>query len=160
MVTSTVDAKALAEMLEGDKLVILSYAEYQSLLEQARTLQDIRDRLDSFAGRSSAPSGAVTLWAEWRVQMETWIDEQPGYSAGEKQDLKDQIGKIQAESERGKALDAGRLEKLINTLAVIGPDVFEVATATLANPLAGIGVALKKIGDRARLERTTAKPIA
>jgi hypothetical protein len=153
MVMSTMDAKALAEMLERDKLVILPYAEYQSLLEQARTLQDIRDRLQAFAGQPSAPSGAATLWAEWRVQMETWIDGQPGYSTGEKQDLKDQIGKIQAESERGTALDTGRLEKLINTLAVIGPDVFEVATATLANPLAGIGVVLKKIGDRARLER-------
>ena len=85
--------------------------------------------------------------------MGDWIDEQPSYSATEKQDLKDQIGKIQAESERGTALDTGRLEKLINTLAVIGPDVFQVVTATLAKPLAGIGVALSKIGDRARLER-------
>ena len=56
-------------------------------------------------------------------------------------------------------MSASRLEKLINplllggnTLAVIGPDVFEVVTATLANPLAGLGVALKKIGDRAKLE--------
>ena len=114
-------------------------------------MQDIRDRLQAFAGQPSAPSGAVTLWAAWRDQMGDWIDEQPSYSATEKQDLKDQIGKIQAESERGTALNTGRLEKLINTLAVIGPDVFQVVTATLANPLAGIGVALKKIGDRARL---------
>jgi hypothetical protein len=153
MVMSMIDAKTLAEMLEREKLVILPYAEYQSLLDQARTLQDIRDRLQASVGQPSAPSGAATLWAEWRDQMGTWIDERPGYSASERQDLKDQIGKIQAECEQGAALDTSRLEKLINTLAVIGPDVFEVATATLVNPLAGIGVALKKIGDRARLER-------
>ena len=156
MVMSTIDAKALAEMLERDKLVILPYAEYQSLLEQARTLQDIRDRLQALAGQPSAPAGAATVWGQWRDQMGTWIDEQPGYSTSEKQDLKDQIGKIQGECERGAALDTSRLEKLINTLAVIGPDLFEVAMATLASPLAGIGVALKKIGDRARLERKTA----
>ena len=109
--------------------------------------------LEAPAGQPVAPSGAATPWAEWRDQMGTWIDEQPSYSASEKQDLKGQIGKIQAECERGAVLDTSRLEKLLNTLAVIGPDVFEVATATLANPLAGIGVALKKIGDRARLER-------
>ena len=153
MVMSTIDAKTLAEMLERDKLVILPYAEYQSLLEQSRTLQDIRDRLQAPAGQPSAPPGGATPWAEWRDQMGDWIDGQPSYSASEKQDLKDQIGKIQAECERGTALNVNRLEKLLNTLAVIGPDVFEVATATLTNPLVGIGVVLKKIGDRARLER-------
>jgi hypothetical protein len=151
MIMSTIDAKTLAEMLGDEKLVILPYAEYQSLLQQARTLQDIRDRLQAPAGQPFAP----TLWAEWRDQMGDWIDQQPGYSPSEKQDLKDQIGKIQAECEQGTAMNVSRLEKLINTLAVIGPDVFEVVTATLANPLVGIGVALKKIGDRARLEHTT-----
>lgn len=153
MVMSTIDAKTLAEMLGNEKLVILPYAEYQSLLEQSRTLQDIRNRLQAPAGRSFAPSGAATPWAEWRDRMGDWIDERASYSSSEKQDLKDQIGKIQAECERGTALDASRVEKLLNTLAVVGPDVFEVAMATLANPLAGIGVALRKIGDRARLER-------
>ena len=131
----------------------LSGAEYQSLLEQSRTLQDIRDRLQAPAGQPVALSGAATPWSEWRDQMGDWIDERLSYSPGEKQGLKDQIGKIQAECERGTALDTSRLEKLLNTLAVIGPDVFEVATATLTNPLVGIGVVLKKIGDRARLER-------
>jgi len=50
-------------------------------------------------------------------------------------------------------MDSGRLEKLINILSGIAPDVFEVAVTTLTNPLEGIGLALKKIGNRARLER-------
>jgi hypothetical protein len=87
--------------------------------------------------------------------MGSWIDARPEFSTDDKRDFKEQIGKIQAEAAKGTAMDMSRLEKLINTLAVIGPDVFEVATATLVNPLAGLGVALKKIGDRARLERKT-----
>jgi hypothetical protein len=153
MAVSPIDAETLAQLLRSEKLVILPYAEYQKLLEQAKTLQDIRERLQ-VGDWPSAPSGPVTQWQQWRDQMDGWIDEQTRYSTSEKQDLKDQIGKIQAEADRGAAMDMSRVEKLINTLAVIGPDVFEVAAATLANPLAGIGVALKKIGDRARLEHT------
>jgi hypothetical protein len=148
MALSALDPAQLARLLESDKLVLLPYAEYQALLAQAETLANIRALL--------APPGqpAATPWDEWREQMGQWIDERPTYSPGEKRDLKDQIGKIAAESSQGAEMSMSRLEKLINTLAVIGPDVFEVATATLANPLAGLGVALKKIGDRARLERT------
>jgi hypothetical protein len=53
---------------------------------------------------------------------------------------------------KGDQAEPSRLEKLINTLSVMAPDIFEVAVATLANPLAGIGLAVKKIGDKAKLE--------
>ena len=147
MVLSTVDPTQLAARLAREKLVIIPYAEYQALLEQVKTLENIQALL---AARAAPP--ANTLWDNWRSEMETWIDERPQYTSTDRQDLKDQVGKIAAECNKGDAMSAGRLEKLINTLAVIGPDVFEVVTATLANPLAGLGVALKKIGDRARLE--------
>ena len=153
MVMSTLDSTQLAELLDREKLVILPYAEYQSLLDQSRTLQDIRDRLRASASDQLASSGPAKLWSEWRVQMGTWIDTRPNLSADDQQDLKEQIGKIQTEAAKGEQMDSSRLEKLINMLSVIAPDVFEVAVTTLANPLAGIGLALKKIGNRASLER-------
>ncbi len=153
MVMSALDPTQLAELLDREKLVILPYAEYQSLLDQSRTLQDIRDRLRASGLEQLELSGPAKLWSEWRVQMGTWIDARPNISADDKQDLKEQIGKIQTEAAKGERMDSGRLEKLINILSVIAPDVFEVAVTTLANPLEGIGLALKKIGSRARLER-------
>lgn len=88
----------------------------------------------------------------WRDAMNTRIEAQSGFSQDEKQDLQDQVEKIQDEAAKGEQADPNRLEKLVNTLAVMAPDIFEVAVATLANPLAGIGLVMKKIGDKARVE--------
>lgn len=97
-------------------------------------------------------SDLAAVLAQWRGQMETKIDDQPDLSIEEKKDLKEQVEKIESEAAKGDDADPSRLEKLINTLCVMAPDIFEVAVTTLANPLAGIGVALKKIGDKAKLE--------
>ena len=108
------------------------------------------------AGRGASAvisaSGLAAL-KKWRAEIESQIDSQPDLSDGEKKDIKDQVAKIQDEAAKGKQADAGRLEKLINTLAVMGPDIFEVAMTTLVNPLGGVGLALKKIGDKAKVER-------
>ena len=152
MVMSTLDPNQLAELLARQQVVLIPYAEYQSLLEQVKTLASVRELVQTTTKPQAAPSDVSAQWENWRAEMNDWIDTQPSYSEDDKQDLKDQIGKIKAECGKGDQMDMSRLEKLINTLAVIGPDVFEVVTTTLANPLAGIGLALKKIGDRARLE--------
>lgn len=106
-------------------------------------------------GRDKVTIGdsAVQALAQWRAQVESKIDAKPGLSGDDKNDLKDQVAKIEAEACKGTQADPSRLEKLINTLAVMAPDIFEVAVTTLANPLAGIGLVLKKIGDKAKLER-------
>ncbi len=101
---------------------------------------------------SSQPDLQAVL-AEWRSQVHSKIDAQPQLSDDEKGDLKTQVDKIQNEAAKGKQADPGRLEKLINTLSVMAPDIFEVAVATLANPLAGIGLVVKKIGDKAKLSQ-------
>jgi predicted nucleic acid-binding Zn-ribbon protein len=97
-------------------------------------------------------SDLAVVLAQWRGQMETKIDDQPDLSTEDKNDLKEQVEKIESEVAKGDQAEPSRLEKLINTLSVMAPDIFEVAVATLANPLAGIGLAVKKIGDKAKLE--------
>jgi 3-hydroxybutyryl-CoA dehydrogenase len=105
--------------------------------------------------RGAPPSAAahVITWDEWQAQMQAWIDSRPDMALEDKQDAKEQIAKIRSEAGKGAQADARRLERLINTLAVIGPDLFEVAVATLMDPLGGIGLALKKIRDRVSLAR-------
>jgi len=101
--------------------------------------------------QASSP-GLQEFLVQWQSQMEAKIEASSSLSADEKKDLKEQVTKIQEEAAKGTQTDSNRLEKLINTLGVMAPDIFEVAVATLANPLAGVGLVLKKIGDRARLE--------
>jgi hypothetical protein len=110
------------------------------------------------AGRSASASvqtttsQIATTFNEWRIQLEHAIDAQPNLTADDKQDLKQQAAKIQAEATKGKQADPGRLEKLLNTLAVMSQDIFEVAITTLVNPLQGIGLVVKKISDKAKVE--------
>ena len=113
------------------------------------------------AGRSASASvgqssDLAESLAQWRSQMVTEIEALPDLSDDEKQDLQDQVDKIQEEAAKAEEADPGRLERLINTLSVMAPDIFEVAAATLVNPLAGIGLVIKKVGDKAKLEREAA----
>lgn len=106
------------------------------------------------AQASVSQSGNIgATWDAWRNQMFEWIDKQPNLSPAEKQDAKDSVEKINKEAKKGDQADPQRLERLINTLAIVGPDAFEVAVTTIMNPLLGIGLVLKKISDKAKLER-------
>jgi hypothetical protein len=88
----------------------------------------------------------------WKEEMDRAVD-QTSLPTEEKDDLKKQVDVIQAALVEGADKNPTRLEKLINTLAVMSPDIFDVALATLANPLAGIGLTLRKISDKAKIEK-------
>lgn len=106
-------------------------------------------------GRDKITQGdgsAAKALGNWQFLMNSKIDADQALSAEDKNDLKEQVDKIQKEAVRGEHTDPARLERLINTLAAMAPDIFDVAVATLANPLAGIGLAIHKIGDKAKLE--------
>jgi len=90
--------------------------------------------------------------SEWVRQINAKIDASLGLSQSEKSELKTQTQKIDEEIKKGTKADLGRLERWINTVAVMAPDIFDVVVATLQSPLAGIGMVIKKIGDRAKLE--------
>ena len=89
---------------------------------------------------------------KWRKDMEEWIDSRQDLLPSTKTDLKDNVAKVADEVSKGKQADSGRLERFLNVILSIAPDIFDVAIATLANPLAGLGLVAKKIGERARVE--------
>jgi len=109
------------------------------------------------AGRDASARVQQGTWSEtdlteWRAGMEAKIEMLAELSEEDKKDLKVQVTKIAEEAAKGKKANPGRLAKLVNVLSVMAPDIFEVAVATLANPLAGIGLVLKKVGDKAEVE--------
>jgi hypothetical protein len=93
----------------------------------------------------------VNTFHRWQAEVVEKIEQSPIPEA-QKQDVKEQVEKIRTEAEKGKDADPGRLEWLINTLSAMAPDIFDVVVATLGSPLAGIGLVLKKIGEKARVE--------
>jgi hypothetical protein len=123
----------------------------------------VKKRGNKSAITSGRRSKAVVSQAEtdselkkWRKNMEKWIDAQKDLPPADKTELKDNVAQVADEVSKGKQVDSGRLERLLNVILSIAPDVFDVAIATLANPLAGLGLVAKKIGERAKLEWQTA----
>lgn len=95
----------------------------------------------------------LTLLVKWQEDMDAKIDALTDTEAENKEDLKYIVARIKAEATKAESADPGRLESLLNSMALMGSDIFEVAVTTLASPLSGIGLVLKKIGEKAKIER-------
>jgi septum formation inhibitor MinC len=125
------------------------------------SIQNVGSGAAVAAGRGAKASvisnKSLSSIVEWMAQINKKINSLPDISQAEKEDIKQQVEKIGDEAQKGSKAEVGRLEKLINTLNVMAPDIFDVVIATLANPLAGIGLVIKKIGDKAKLERDDSK---
>jgi len=125
------------------------------------SIQNVGHNAAVAAGRGAKASvisnESLSSIVGWMTQINKKVDSLPDISQAEKEDIKQQVGKIGNEAQKGSKAEIGRLEKLINTLNVMVPDIFDVVIATLANPLAGIGLVIKKIGDKAKLERDGSK---
>lgn len=90
---------------------------------------------------------------KWRKEMERKIDALKDIPAEDKSTLNQQVEQIAREAEKGPQADPKRLERLFNTISAMAPDIFEVAVATVSNPLAGIGLVVKKIGEKAQIQK-------
>lgn len=125
------------------------------------SIQNVGPSAAVAAGRSAKASivnnEPLSSIIGWMAQINKKIDLLSNISQAEKEDLKQQVEKIGDEVQKGSKVELGRLEKLINTLSIIAPDIFDVVIATLTNPLAGIGLVIKKIGDKAKLESENSK---
>ena len=60
---------------------------------------------------------------------------------------------LEKEAGKGDDADESKVSKWMNFLAQTAYDAFEVAVATFVNPIAGLGVAFKKVADHARQEK-------
>jgi hypothetical protein len=73
-----------------------------------------------------------------------------------KEDLKAEVKEIQdmviEAVQKNAKVDEGFLSRRFRNIARMSPDILDVVVATLANPLAGLGIAVKKIADKAKQE--------
>lgn len=78
------------------------------------------------------------------------IERLPSDSDVDRNKIKDMIAEIEAEVKKGRAASSGKLEGLLKTLRQMAPDIFEVTVTTWSNPVAGVGMVLKKVADKAK----------
>ena len=83
----------------------------------------------------------------------TRIESRPQTPPAQKEDLKAEVQEIQETvteaAKEKKKVDEGFLAHRFRNIARMAPDILEVVVAALANPLAGLGVAVRKIAEKA-----------
>ncbi|HET9913520.1 MAG TPA: hypothetical protein VFQ13_16610 [Anaerolineales bacterium] len=86
-------------------------------------------------------------------QLYTKIDARPDTPLTDKEDLKAEVKEIQETvteaAKENKKVDESFLARRFRNIARMAPDILDVVVATLANPLAGLGVAVRKIAEKA-----------
>ena len=84
------------------------------------------------------------------------IDAHVGTPSADKEDIKAEVKEIQSTvtqaAQKNEKVDEGFLSRRFRNIARVAPDVLDVVVATLGNPLAGLGVAVKKIAEKAKEE--------
>jgi hypothetical protein len=82
------------------------------------------------------------------------IESNKKVSYTKKEDLKAKVKEIQSTVteavQKNEKVDEGFLSRRFRNTARMAPDVLDVVVATLGNPLAGLGVAVKKIAEKAK----------
>ncbi len=101
----------------------------------------------------SITQAAQENWHAWQDKMESEIKALKALNSDDKAMLGQNVAQVVKEAEKGEEADPSRIERLINTLSAMAPDILDVAVATLGNPLAGIGMVIKKIGEKAKVSR-------
>ena len=93
-------------------------------------------------------------WKAWREQMESEIKALKELPVEDQAMLTQNIEQVVKEAEKGETADPSRIERLLNTVSAMAPDILDVVVATIGNPLSGIGMVIKKIGEKAKVTRT------
>jgi hypothetical protein len=84
------------------------------------------------------------------------IDARAELPKADKEDIKAEVQEIQSTvtqaAQKNEKIDEGFLSHRFRNIARMAPDILDVVVATLANPLTGLGVAAKKIAEKAKEE--------
>jgi hypothetical protein len=86
-------------------------------------------------------------------QIHQKVEARPPDPNVEKDEIQDAVKRIEVETRKGEAANPDRLERLLLTLGGMADDIFQVVTATLANPALGIAKTIQLIAQKAKEER-------
>jgi serine/threonine protein kinase len=115
------------------------------------TIKGNQNAVATQGGRASVihSGGTSSVFQAWNERMEREIERIEGLPEEDKALLIQNVEHIAREAERGEKADPKRIERLLNTLSVMAPDIFDVALTTLTDLFVGIRLVIKKVGDKA-----------
>lgn len=92
------------------------------------------------------------LFHQLYAAIEARTETSPAVKEDLKADVKDIQDSVTSAAKKNEKVDEGFLARRFRNIARMAPDILEVAVATLGGPLAGLGVAVKKIAEKAKAE--------
>ncbi len=104
-------------------------------------------------GQESPQAVLAAALTQWQQEIEAKIAALSELDEDEKEELQEKAAKVEQEMAKGEPANLGKIERLLNTMSSMAPDILAVTAKTLQNPFAGVGLVLEKINDRIKLER-------
>ena len=117
------------------------------------TIKGNQNAVATQGGRASVIRSRETssVFQAWRERMELEIEHLEDLPEEDQALLKQNVEQIAWEAQKGEKADAKRIERLLNMLPAMAPDIFNVALTSLTDPFVGIRLVIKKVGDQARV---------
>jgi hypothetical protein len=120
----------------------------QTVTNQTNVAGDYHDHRVTNAGTLD-PAIFEKLFADLNQRIEKMED------GVEKTIAQTTVQGLKEEAEKGEQADESKVQKMFKSLLKVAPDAWEVAVATFMNPVAGVGMAFKKIAERAKAEQAS-----
>lgn len=105
----------------------------------------------------SVPADFGEQLAKWKDEMAAEVAKLPDLDNDDKDDLLEALNKIEKEANKqadrvsqGDEADPQRLERLMNSVGGIAPQLMDVAVRSLTTPLGGLGIATQQASGLAQ----------
>lgn len=108
-----------------------------------------RDKTIIESGLSRSDLNWITSEFE---KIKRTIDKRPTDESVDKSEIKQAVEQLEQEVKKGEAAQPAKVERWLRFLGAMADDIFDVTVATLANPVAGIGAAVKLIAQKVKEE--------
>jgi hypothetical protein len=89
--------------------------------------------------------------AAWRKSIEKAIHDNVNLDRDEKEEVGEQIEKVERELIKTD-INTKKIEKILNILQVMSTDIYKIAIETITHPLASLGLRMKEMGDKVKIE--------
>jgi hypothetical protein len=84
--------------------------------------------------------------------LEEQIRARPEDPNVDKQEIEEQVKQIKAEAAQGEKANLSKLERWIQNVSRMAPDIVDVMAASLGGPVSGITTVIQKIAARVKVE--------
>lgn len=85
------------------------------------------------------------------------IENRPQDAAITTDEIRETVGKIEEETKKGNEANEGKILRLLRTIKLMAPDIYDVAVAVWTNPVLGTGIVvgkiLKKVAETAQKDK-------